>query len=139
MIRGQALDLYWTARKQGTKQDLDQIHTCKTGHLIGAACALGALSSGKGGDPGPWHEFGHRIGLAFQIIDDLLDSSPDTGKSPGKDLAQQKLTYLSFMDRAAAQEIAEDLTNQSLNFTDHLGQESQLLRKFVANLLKRSH
>ena len=86
MANGQILDLYW-AQKQGyTKTDLDEIHLNKTGKLLGCSCALGALSvSSDFKTKESFQRFGELIGLSFQIIDDLLDVSTETGKSAGKD------------------------------------------------------
>lgn len=98
MIGGQAEDLAaesaWPADAAGA---LDRIHLGKTAALIGAALRLGGLYAGAGAEvDAALAGLGRRLGLLFQIGDDLLDveGSPDElGKTPGKDAASAKLTY----------------------------------------------
>jgi len=96
MVGGQVEDLEATgADPDGAR--LERIHGAKTGALLGAAVELGALLAGAA--PAPRTEFagfGRRLGLLFQIADDILDvtgSAASLGKSPGKDAAAGKLTY----------------------------------------------
>ncbi len=96
MVGGQAEDLEATGGLPDATR-LDRIHRAKTGALIGAAVELGALLAGV---DGPRREafagFGGRLGLLFQIADDILDvtgSAATLGKSAGKDAAAGKLTY----------------------------------------------
>src|SRR5690606_23181668 len=108
MVEGQALDLYWTRRQGATSEDLNAIHLRKTGYLLGAAAAMGAAAAGAPADVvTAFREFGRRMGLAFQIKDDLLDGEAMTGKSQGKDIATGKLTYLAQMSRAEAERAAD--------------------------------
>jgi geranylgeranyl diphosphate synthase type II len=96
MIAGQALDL----EAAGTKLDgssLERIHRLKTGTLISASVVCGALLAGA---PQPVQEalrsYGQGLGLAFQIVDDLLDVEGDTvslGKTAGKDARDSKATF----------------------------------------------
>ena len=77
-----------------SERDYYQLIECKTASLIAAACAIGAL----GGDPalrGPLASFGHHLGMAFQVVDDLLDYTSDEvelGKPSGLDLREHKVT-----------------------------------------------
>ncbi len=115
MVRGQALDLYWTARHGAQRGDLDTIHLLKTGRLLGAAAALGALSArANASSVERLRRFGEGIGLAFQIKDDLLDEARGTGKSSGKDRASGKLTYLALMSPAEAAAEADRVTEKAL-------------------------
>lgn len=105
MVGGQWLDL----EAEGKSLDLSQlfeIHRRKTGALIEAACALGALAAGG-------HEamvdtltrYGREIGVAFQIADDLLDATATTeelGKTAGRDATLEKATYVSVLGQDAA-------------------------------------
>jgi geranylgeranyl pyrophosphate synthase len=100
MVGGQVEDLEATgavAAAPGAGERLDRIHRAKTGALIAAAVELGALSAGvDAARRRVWRELGERLGLLFQIADDILDvtgTAESLGKSPGKDAAAGKLTY----------------------------------------------
>lgn len=96
MVGGQVLDIATTGTPI-TPAELAKMHSLKTGALLVAACRLGACAAGAGSDQlAAVTKFAAHIGLAFQIVDDLLDvsSTPEQlGKTPGKDAAQQKNTY----------------------------------------------
>lgn len=115
MVLGQSQDLYWTGRSGAQADHLTFIHLRKTGRLLGAAAAIGAMSQGAAENQiRAFRTFGEQLGLAFQITDDLLDDSITTGKSAGKDSATGKLTYLSHMGRSEAKIEAELATSKSL-------------------------
>lgn len=138
MVQGQALDLYWTARQGASRETLDTIHRLKTGRLLGAACALGAIAGG--GDPevvGHFRDFGQRVGHAFQIRDDLLDDMGGTGKSIGKDKEVGKLTYLALMSRSDAETAARELTEAAMALLSPHGMAAEPLRTFALGLLTR--
>ncbi|MDW8373968.1 MAG: polyprenyl synthetase family protein, partial [Planctomycetota bacterium] len=101
MAGGQALDLAASARADLGLAALERLHRLKTGALIRAALALGALAAGTAPERLPaLAAFGEALGLAFQIRDDLLDEEGDprrTGKSLGKDRAAGKLTFLTLL------------------------------------------
>ncbi len=106
MIGGQMLDL----EAEGHELALDQLtrmHRAKTGALIAASVALGALAAGAGRERlAGVRAYGEEIGLAFQIADDLLDasaSSAQLGKTAGKDARQHKATFATALAPAAAQ------------------------------------
>jgi geranylgeranyl diphosphate synthase, type II len=96
MIGGQVADMEGTS-VEGTIEQLEFIHRNKTGKLLTASVVLGGLLAGAGEDViGALRRYGDAVGLAFQIVDDLLDveeSAVTLGKTAGKDVAQQKLTY----------------------------------------------
>ncbi len=96
MVGGQVEDLAATGGPADA-QRLDRIHRAKTGALIGAAVELGAMLAGAGGGRREaFAGFGRRLGLLFQVADDILDvtgTAASLGKSPGKDAAAGKLTY----------------------------------------------
>lgn len=139
MVFGQMLDVHWTGKSEKIPRDiLDQMHLEKTGALLGAACAMGALAGGaQFQEAGDIRRFGRSIGLAFQVIDDLLDTESGTGKSIGKDAAQGKSTYATIMSPEEARQRAEALTTEALSSLDRLHDRGQLLRYFVSGLLKR--
>ena len=115
MVAGQALDMHWTGKGGYTNSDLNAVHAGKTGALIGAAAAMGAISAGASeGDAERWREFGVLIGVAFQAVDDTIDQSQATGKSAGKDLKQGKLTFLRFHSREETLKMAVDITESAL-------------------------
>jgi len=99
MVGGQMADLEWEKRADGRLEDLDAIHQKKTGALFRAALRLGGLLGCQNRDDSRLAElerYADRLGLAFQISDDLLDvegSAEQTGKRVGKDATRGKLTY----------------------------------------------
>ncbi len=96
MVGGQVEDLEATGAAPDGER-LRRIHRAKTGALLGAATEMGALLAGARSEPrAEFARFGTRLGLLFQIADDILDvtgSAASLGKSPGKDAAAGKLTY----------------------------------------------
>ena len=116
MVYGQDFDLFWTGREHYSDQVLDLIHRHKTGALLGASCAMGALSGGASDtDAQTWREIGTLIGVAFQAIDDTLDSEAEIGKTPGKDKIQKKLTYMSLHSASEIHDIAKKLTDKAIH------------------------
>ena len=115
MIGGQVHDLEGEGQEP-TAELLESIHRAKTGALLRASLRLGALYAGADDDQyAALSEYGGHIGLAFQIVDDILDveqSSEALGKTAGKDAAQHKITFpavygLEESRRMAAQECAK--------------------------------
>ncbi|HEX7578750.1 MAG TPA: farnesyl diphosphate synthase [Thermoanaerobaculia bacterium] len=109
MAGGQALDLVETGRThegEEARARLRQIHAMKTGRLLAVSASLGALYAGAAADlRREVDRYGDRLGLLFQIADDLLDVTADTatlGKTAGKDSAQAKLTYPALFGVAGA-------------------------------------
>jgi len=117
MAGGQAIDLCAVGERLGRVQ-LEDMHRKKTGALLGAAVRLGAWC---GAALEPSHQqsldtYCSAIGLAFQVIDDVLDVEADSatlGKTAGKDAEQDKPTYVSLMGLAPARELAESLRLQA--------------------------
>lgn len=139
MVLGQALDLHWTAKQGAAKDDLNAIHINKTGKLLGAACAMGAVAGGADQKTiSIFNEFGIAIGLAFQIIDDLLDDSGTTGKSPGKDKQAEKLTYLSHWTPAEAASEAARLTSHAIFMLEQLSISHTNLTHYAQALVERN-
>lgn len=111
MAAGQEWDLEATGRPGG-EEELLRIHRLKTGALLGASMALGAACAGlQGADLDLCEEAGVDLGVAFQMVDDVLDeqaSAQELGKSPGKDREQGKLTVLSLLSPTDALERADE-------------------------------
>ncbi len=116
MIGGQMLDLDAEQKDGLSIAELQTIHERKTGAFLEAAPALGAMAAGATDEVvAGFREYGRKIGLAFQIADDLLDvtgTAEDAGKRVGKDAARGKATYPGLLgidqSRARAQELVED-------------------------------
>lgn len=141
MVCGQVLDLQ--AEGKGIDQEqLENIHRNKTGALIQAALMMGAVTLFAGTDQAIPHlrQFGQRIGLAFQVQDDILDiiSSTETlGKTAGKDQQVQKSTYPALMGLEAAQNYAKSLHDQALASLDYFGDAAIELQQISQFLLSR--
>ena len=141
MVCGQVLDLQ--AEGKGIDQEqLENIHRNKTGALIQAALMMGAVTLFGGTDQAIPHlrQFGQRIGLAFQVQDDILDiiSSTETlGKTAGKDQQVQKSTYPALMGLEAAQNYAKSLHDQALASLDYFGDAAIELQQISQFLLSR--
>ena len=121
MIGGQVADLEATGKKP-TREALEFIHRNKTGKLITASVLLGGtLGGATEAQLAALGRYGVALGLAFQIVDDLLDqeeSSATLGKTAGKDVAQGKLTYPALMGVDAARAELASLLAAALNNAD---------------------
>lgn len=119
MVGGQIMDLEGE-HKTLTLDELLKLHSLKTGALISAASVLGALAAGVGfSDPcmADVVTYAENIGLAFQIVDDILDATGDSaelGKNVGMDAERNKNTFLSFYSVEEAQFYADRLTNEAI-------------------------
>ncbi|HTP63641.1 MAG TPA: farnesyl diphosphate synthase [Burkholderiales bacterium] len=137
MAGGQAIDLESTG-KQLSQPELEYMHVRKTGALISAAVKLGALC---GGPCAPaLEQYAHRVGLAFQVVDDVLDAEASTatlGKTAGKDSKQGKPTYVSAMGAARAKAFAEELRVGAHAALDSLGGPTQRLRQLADFIVLR--
>jgi geranylgeranyl diphosphate synthase type II len=111
MIAGQVNDIEGE-RKVPTAFLLESIHRAKTGALLRASLRMGAIYAGATPEElAALSEFGERVGLAFQIIDDVLDveeSSEKLGKTAGKDAAQQKITFPAVYGLDRSRQMAEE-------------------------------
>jgi farnesyl diphosphate synthase len=139
MAGGQAFDLA-AVGQQLDASELERMHVYKTGALIRASVRLGALAAGvrDAATLGALDRYGHAIGLAFQIRDDLLDIEADTeqlGKTAGKDVAAAKPTYPAILGIGASRAELSRLTNEALAAIAPLGAGARSLSdlaRFVA-------
>jgi farnesyl diphosphate synthase len=139
MAGGQAFDLA-AVGQQLDASELERMHVYKTGALIRASVRLGALAAGvrDAATLGALDRYGHAIGLAFQIRDDLLDIEADTeqlGKTAGKDVAAAKPTYPAILGIGASRAELSRLTNEALAAIAPLGASARSLSdlaRFVA-------
>ena len=132
MAGGQAIDLANVGRNI-TQSELEQMHSLKTGALIRAAAALGGLSCPDltDNDLQRLDRYAARLGLAFQVIDDVLDCEADTatlGKTAGKDAVNDKPTYVKLMGLSAARQYAETLVAEALETLEPFGSRAAHLR-----------
>ena len=142
MAGGQLYDLE-SEGKRLSLADLQNLHAAKTGALIRAAVQLGALF----GDPAIpaesyvlLEEFAKRLGVAFQIVDDVLDETQTTetlGKPAGSDASAQKSTYPALMGIDSARELAAEMLGEALAMHDRAGLEHDLLAELAARAVNR--
>ncbi|CAN5696593.1 polyprenyl synthetase family protein [soil metagenome] len=139
MVGGQMIDLL--AESRGGEMSIGAIthlQRLKTGALISFSCTAGA-TLGKASEPmrAALAAYAHDVGLAFQIADDLLDIEGDAatlGKTPGKDVAAGKATFVSILGLERARAQADLLANQAAAHLEPFGEAADLLRqaaKFV--------
>jgi farnesyl diphosphate synthase len=140
MVGGQMIDI------EGESNELDigaitRLHRLKTGALISFACQAGAVMGRASRETRhALDAFAHDLGLAFQVTDDLLDVSGDAeviGKTPGKDEARGKATFVSILgvERAMAQ--AELLADQASKHLDLFDEKADFLRNVCTYVIER--
>ena len=132
MAGGQAIDLANVGKAMNQAQ-LEQMHSLKTGALIRAAVVLGALACPvlDSDDVRTLDNYAAKLGLAFQVIDDVLDCEADTatlGKTAGKDSDNDKPTYVKLMGLQAARAYAETLTAEAAALLEPFGAKALYLR-----------
>jgi geranylgeranyl diphosphate synthase type II len=134
MIAGQVVDLA-TEGKPFSREELEYIHSSKTGALIRASVDCAAvLSKADLGVRDKLSSFGSKVGLAFQVVDDILDvegSSKEIGKTAGKDEAEEKATYPALYGIKKSRQIATDLVNRAINDLEFLGKKGEALRQLA--------
>jgi geranylgeranyl pyrophosphate synthase len=123
MVGGQTLDLRGE-KEAFSREMLEKLHGMKTGAMIRVSAELGCLAAGIGPEDRRFAAAGRyaeRIGLAFQVVDDLLDATSDAqtlGKSVGGDAALHKTTFLTFLSPDGARELAGRLTQEAVEALD---------------------
>ena len=122
---------------------LDYIHTHKTGAMIQASVRCGALAVGAGNrELKALTAYGRRIGLGFQIVDDILDIEGDpeeTGKATGRDRRHLKATYPALFGLQSSRLRARELIEEAIEALVDFGEEADLLRAMALFIEKRSH
>ncbi len=139
MIGGQYLDVTTDGTLDG--EELARLHALKTGRLLAAsvlcATAVAGLSPAA---RGPWQAVGREIGLLFQIVDDILDATgtaTELGKTPGKDEAAGKTTYVSLYGLERARELADAARVRVHAQLDALPVDTSVLAELVATIRER--
>jgi geranylgeranyl diphosphate synthase type II len=142
MIGGQMADLESEGIEVGLTM-VERIHLLKTAALITASLTMGALLAGANDEElERMKNFGRRIGLLFQITDDILDRTSNTeelGKTAGKDEAQGKATYPAAAGMDQANSRAEQLARRAARDLEPYGDRATVLLQLTDFLLRRSH
>jgi farnesyl diphosphate synthase len=146
MCGGQALDLFAVGSADLRIEELERMHRMKTGALLKASVLMGALSGQAGLLTECTREalarYGDAIGLAFQVVDDILDveaTSAALGKTAGKDAAQGKPTYVSVLGLEAARALSLRLRAQALEALAAFGVRAVRLRDMADYVVCRTH
>ena len=148
MVGGQALDLASVAPGTGgapppplDQESLATMHGKKTGALIRGSAVAGAIMGG--GDDRQVHAIDRaaaELGLAFQIVDDILDvegASADLGKTPGKDAAANKATYPALYGLEGSKARAREVLAEALAAVDRFGDAAEWLKKIACFAVER--
>ena len=142
LIAGQVADLEAEGRRI-KPAELRSIHENKTAALLTSSLRLGAMAANAPAKQlAAITAFGRALGLAFQVIDDILDvtqTSEKLGKSAGKDLVAQKATYPSVLGLEGARKEARRLTRQAHRALESLGENAATLRALADYLLAREY
>ncbi|EJL86217.1 geranylgeranyl pyrophosphate synthase [Polaromonas sp. CF318] len=143
MAGGQAIDLASVGMPLDSQQ-LHEMHRLKTGALLEASVMMGAACGTVA--PAAWQalrDYGSAVGLAFQVVDDILDVTADSatlGKTAGKDAAQDKPTFVSLMGLEASKAYAQQLLARALAGLDATGlARTEALRALADMLVNRHH
>ena len=141
MAGGQAIDLT-SVGQQLTQTELEHMHIHKTGALIRAAALLGAYSADNVDDAHitAIDHYAQAIGLAFQVVDDILDAEADTatlGKTAGKDAMSNKPTYVTILGLSRAKELAQELYQRAVEPLAAYGDEANRLRQLAVFITQR--
>lgn len=140
MIGGQVIDLECENQKVSLAT-VEYMHIHKTGALLSASLEIGAVLGG--GDESltrSMRTYGHHMGLAFQITDDLLDVEGDPtlmGKTPGSDAAKNKMTYPALLGVIQSKAAAKEHVDSSLEALSGFGEAAEPLRAIARYLLVR--
>ena len=142
LIAGQVADLEAEGQRI-TRAQVRSIHENKTAALLTASVRLGAMAANANAKQlAAISAFGRALGLAFQVIDDILDvtqTSDKLGKSAGKDIAAQKATYPAVIGLEKSRAEARRLTRQAHGALKSLGDNARVLRALADYLLAREY
>lgn len=140
MIAGQVFDLEGEHAAPSAEL-LERIHRAKTGALLRASVRMGAIHAGAAaGQLDALTRYGEHIGLAFQIVDDVLDveqSSEALGKTAGKDAAQHKITFPAVYGIEASKRMAEEQRRHAHEALGAFGEDARRLRELADLIVER--
>jgi farnesyl diphosphate synthase len=142
MAGGQAIDL--ASVGISLSQDaLQHMHRLKTGAMLSASIMLGGLAVGASvPQQQALMRYAEAMGLAFQVVDDVLDVTADTstlGKTAGKDAAANKPTYVTLLGLGPAQALAKELHREAINAIAPLGESGRYLHGLADFIVLRDH
>ncbi len=142
MVGGQYVDIT-SEGKEIDLSELESLHAMKTGALIRAAVALGGIAgSASEVQLEALDRYARHIGLAFQVIDDILDVEGDTatlGKTQGKDEVADKATYVKLLGLDGAKDKAGALLDEALLALENFGESASLLCDIARYIVARNH
>lgn len=141
MCGGQAIDLE-SVGVALSLSELERMHRLKTGALLRASVLLGAWSGKQlsDADTAALDAYAGAIGLAFQVVDDVLDATADSatlGKTAGKDAADSKPTYVSILGLEESKALAETLRNDAYEALIPFGEKARRLRELADLIVQR--
>ena len=140
MVGGQVLDIL-ASQEPVAPGDVHKIHHLKTGSLIRACVRVGGILGGASPDDlDALSRYGDNVGLAFQIVDDILDvvgEETKLGKGTGSDAAQAKITFPGMFGLAASRRLAQGATTQAMLALEPLGDRGRWLHDLALFLLSR--
>ena len=140
MVRGQALDISMTGQHPNLPE-LKIMHQLKTGALIRAAVEMGAIVA-TGAITDNLRGYADNIGLAFQVHDDILDTTNDSevlGKPGGSDKRQQKTTTVDVLGLEQARDLCQELAAGAIATLDGMGDSAAMLRSIAEFSIARDH
>ena len=145
MVGGQVLDMLYTGKNSLDLKELQKMHRMKTGALIRGSCVSGAIlarsAEADDTDEKMAREYGQAIGLAFQIVDDILDivgNEQELGKPIGSDRDQGKVTYPALLGLTKSRELAEECAQKArASLTRYAGQEKDFLTELAQYIVNR--
>ena len=140
MAGGQAIDLLSVGHRL-SRDELQQMHSMKTGAMLACSVALGGIVAGaSSASRQALDVYAQAIGLAFQVVDDILDVTADSaslGKTPGKDAAENKPTYVSLLGLDEARAFAGELREAALSALEPLGDAGKRLAELADFIVLR--
>ena len=140
MVAGQVLDLIYE-KHDVNEEIVKNIHFNKTSKLITASVYSGAIiGTENNAHIEKLKKYGEKIGLAFQVVDDILDLTSDTetlGKDAKSDLLKEKATYPKVFGIEKSKEIAESLINEAIEEISFLGENGRILTEIAQYFIKR--
>ncbi len=141
LVGGQMQDLLAEKKNNASAAELDYIHLNKTAAMLEASLVMGGLvGEADSTSLANLRSAGRHLGLAFQIIDDVLDATADSatlGKTAGKDAKAGKTTYVSLHGIATARQLAQEQTDAALSCLRSLPGETEFLIQLAQALLTR--
>lgn len=140
MVAGQVVDIK-SMGKEPDNNVLQYIHTHKTGAMITASVRAGAIvADATAQELRALTNYAKNLGMAFQIVDDLLDATGDRkklGKTVGKDAKQRKMTYVSLYGVESARQMARETINQAQKALQMFGTNAEVLKRLAGYIVDR--